>query len=99
MKTSKKVALQAGDTITSLTHVIIYRGVERQAHIIDFEDFIHGVKTYRMFPVQYYPQLCIEHIEEALNFKLYGARLHRGMQLVDLIDHDKYEQLQKENED
>ena len=99
MKTSKRVALQPGDKITSLTHIIIYKGIENQSHIIDFEDFVHGIRNFKMFPTHFFPQLSLEHIEESLNFKVYGGKLYRGMQIVDLIDHDKYMKLQEEEEE
>lgn len=101
MYSTKKLHLQEQDRISSLTHNVIYHGVQKGgtglAHLFEVEKLTMNYRMPFYIDAEKIPQVTLEELEIAMNVTFFGARLFRGMKIIDLLNHDKF--LEKEGEE
>lgn len=84
---SKRTKLKKDDIITSITTNVKYIGLHGEYHVYSVEELIDNRKFNLAHHMEHEP--CVEIFEKVLKKELFGVKLTRGMQMIDLINHDR----------
>ena len=103
MYTTKLIGLEPNDKITTLTHDILYHGVQNTengpTHILEVLRLTENYSMPWFISAEEYPQISLGIIETKFKYVFYGAKLFRQMKVADMLEHEKFLDKRKEEKE